>query len=332
MYKFSRKAGCCSLFLYFLVCEKLIVQELRSLALSYPRSFDTFLFGLQQTTMPTTRQPLRERCNVHLNVKTSIPDEVSDNTPTSDEMPSRGRNKNRKDMHGPCTRAPRMPSSFDIQGPHLHPLRFTTIRDLYSLHQLVPSMFISLHHRNSLPHSLITDNGTTFTHIVKITNETPKRKAGTLELIADPKRGLQTLILVVPVPTQVASLYRTKIRNTLGTDQRQSTVLTEHQLLATRDFLSLALPYHSIAHPRDDFPIASADIVRVLITAPGAHGVAADVMTIALCYLTFASEEGAETVLGYIRAEADVPFLWRESLGEGEHVLGPINRVAAMSE
>ncbi|KAG6876493.1 hypothetical protein C0992_012781 [Termitomyces sp. T32_za158] len=148
-------------------------------------------------------------------------------------------------------------------------------------------------------------------------------KAGKYDLRADSKRGLLLLDLVIPAPVvskdKADKGYRTK------------TILTEHQLLVARDFLALALPYYAEAHPRLRVPIYNSysDSMRVLITAPEGEGTAADVMSIAVCYLAWASEQLARTVVECIKTEEEVPMIWRGAIGEDEAV-EEIGRVARL--
>lgn len=278
--------------------------------------------------MPAVRQPLRERCNIQFNVETTIPAEISYDTFVYDEgTPLHECTRYWKpipDVSVPYTRLNKKKLTSSTPsvnvGPHLHPLDVTTMGGLQSLHQLVPYIFVGFHTGKYLPQSLITTDGTAFTHIVKITHETEKRGAGATELQVDVKRGLHSLVLVVPAPSAM--------KNIIG--KRRKSLLSKYQMLTARDFLSLALPYYSEAHPRDDLPATSADSVRILITAPAGVVAASDVMAIAICYLTYASEESAATVFGYIRAEEEVPCVWKESADEGEEAF--IDMVAKMGE
>jgi hypothetical protein len=201
---------------------------------------------------------------------------------------------------------------------------------LQSLHELLPYLFISFHTGKHLPTEVVTEDGAAFTHIVKITHETSKRKAGVVDVGRDMKRGLYTLILVVPA----SAPRRCRGRRVRATSERNTTLLTAYQLLAARDFLSLALPYYSATHPNDvlEGPIGSADRVRVLVTAPAGEGAATDVMSVAACYITFVTEDSAHTVMECIDKEEEVPAIWRDVIGEGENGIRLIDRAAVLGE
>ncbi|RDB16922.1 hypothetical protein Hypma_002390 [Hypsizygus marmoreus] len=278
--------------------------------------------------MPALHQSLRERCNIQLKVETAIPTSVDFDTPLyDDEVFTRGRTRTRKpipDVRVPYAKQkktdPAVASMLTV-GPKLYPVGPAISKDLRSLHELVPYVYVSLHEGMHLPCALVARDGTAFTHIVKITHETEKRPAGAVQLMVAPEQGLYTLVLAVPVPDTSDASKK---------GERTCTILTEYQLLMACDFLALALPYYSAAHPRDDIPVASADRVRVLISAPVGAGASADVMSVAVCYLSFASEEPAETVLGYIKAEEEVLRVWREAVGEGAGGVEFVERVARM--
>jgi hypothetical protein len=281
--------------------------------------------------MPAIRQPLRQRCNVRLNVITAIPPEddlealrhVCDGDPTS-------RSKSHRLV--PDVRVPfsGVAAGKKDPAPRLHPVSASAARRLQSLHELLPYLFISFHTGNHLPNEVVTEDGAAFTHIVKITHETSKRKAGVVDVGTDTKRGLYTLVLVVP--TSAPRRHRGRRVQSFG--ERNATLLTEYQLLAARDFLSLALPYYSETRPNEDLegPVGSADRVRVLVTAPAGDGAAADVMSAAACYITFVSGESAQTVLECIEKEEEVPTLWKDVIGEGEDGIRLLDRAAMIGE
>jgi hypothetical protein len=301
----------------------LILTSLHALAL-------TFFQRLYFSIMPAIRKPLRDRCNVHLKVVTAIPTEESLDTPLhkpKGDVPLRSRKLRRPipDVSVPYSNPVKQ---YAPEGPRLYPVNPRTVRGLQSLHKLVPYLYLAFHEGSQLPQSLVTNDGTAFTHIIKIAHATEQRMAGTVEVKIDPKRGLHSLVLVIPTTPP----HRRGRRRVRSKGERNTTVLTDNQMLAARDFLSLALPYYLEAHPRDDIPTASADVARLLITAPASDGAASDVMSVAVCYLSFASEESVETVLGYVDNEEDIPYAWRDVVGEGEDGVGLLNRIAGLVE
>ena len=283
--------------------------------------------------MPSIRTPLRERCNIQLKVWTSIPTEASDDFPSSDEDGDiffGGRVPYRRGFNAPNK------LSFDITGPALHPLNHLTARGLLSVYKLVPDIFLALHTGKRLPSALTTEYGAAFTHIIHITHPTSTREAGGIHLHHDAPRGLHILTLPVPLPAPANSstgpaVARGRSSRVTSAGTKATTDLTEDQLLAARDFLSLALDFFSVAHPPDELPVnASSDDVRVLITAPVGDGAARNVMSAVLCYLTYTSRKDTETVVGCIKAERGVPVVWRD--GMQREGLGFIERVATMGE
>ncbi|KAG6880871.1 hypothetical protein C0993_003925 [Termitomyces sp. T159_Od127] len=150
-------------------------------------------------------------------------------------------------------------------------------------------------------------------------------QAGKCDLQVDSKRGLLLLDLIIP-----ASIV-SEDEDEKEQDDRTKTILTEHQLLVARDFLALALPYYAEAHPRLHASVCKSysDSVRVLITAPEGEGRATDVMSVAACYLAWASEQPAGTVVDCIKTEEEVPMIWRDAM-RGDEAVGRIGRVARL--
>jgi hypothetical protein len=281
------------------------------------------------------RQPLRQRCNVKLNVFTAItPEKVIETYSDVYKRDTSSQNKSRRpapDVKVPFNEMaagnvnPMIPMT-----PRLHPVSKLAAQSLQSLHELLPYLFVSFCTGGHLPTEVITDDGAAFTHIVKIAHETSQRQAGLAEIGRDVKRGLHTLVLFIPN----SAPQRRGMRGVRNVGKRMTTLLTEYQLLAARDFLSLALPYYSETHPASEVlegPIESADRVRVLITAPAEDGAATDVMSVAVCYITFVSEESAQIVLECIKKEEEVPGTWKDVIGEADGIR-LINYAAVMGE
>ncbi|GLB45074.1 hypothetical protein LshimejAT787_1901520 [Lyophyllum shimeji] len=259
--------------------------------------------------MPAIRKPLRERCNVQLNVKTAIPpsDDI-DSWEWSDldyAAPNHFRTRKVIDVRVPYTKAASRKCA--ARAPVLYPIYTPTTEGLSSLHRLVPYIYVGFYDKH-LPRSIIHH----------------KYKPGHCDLQVDLARGLCVLGLTVPAPDVDEEKPNER--------QRKKTVLTEEQLLLARDFMALALPYYNEAHPRADIPpiAMTADSVRVLVTAPERPGAAVDIMSVVACYLTFASEESAETVVGYVRVEEDVPEVWKEAVPERREAVGLVAKVARL--
>lgn len=272
--------------------------------------------------MPAIRKPLRERRNVQLNVKTAIPPSPDDYYYYYDDdfaRPSRTKTRKACDARIPYTK---VASRKCTTVPRLYHIHTPTTEGLSSLHRLVPYIYVGFHDKH-LPPSIVSDDGALFTHIIKITpaSETHKYKPGHCDLQVDLERGLCCLVLTAPG----------SVRENAKEEPRKKTVLTKEQLLLARDFMALALPYYAEAHPRADIPTTSADNVRVLVTAPEQPAAAADIMSVVACYLTFASEEPAETVVGYIKIEEDVPEVWKGAVA-GREAVGFVAKVARFGE
>ena len=289
--------------------------------------------------MPAIRQPLRQRCNVKLNVITDIPPEdvrlLEDiGRVYEDDVYSRNKYRRRtaRDVSVPFITKKMAAERERPTTPQLHPVSLSAAQRLQSLHELLPYLFVSFHNGDHLPPEVVTEDGAAFTHIIKITHESSKREAGAVDIGRDTKRGLHTLVLVVPTSAPRHHACRGRRVRTAGT--RNTTLLTEYQLLAARDFLSLSLPYYSEVHPTEvlEGPIGPADRVRVLITAPAGEGAAADVMSVATCYITFVSGASAQTVVECIDSEEGVPGCWRDVIGKGEGGMRLIDHAAVMEE
>ncbi|KAF8069979.1 hypothetical protein FPV67DRAFT_995435 [Lyophyllum atratum] len=276
--------------------------------------------------MPAIRQSLRDRCKVQLHVKTAIPASDDDYYYYDDEINKRGRSRMRKytDVCVPYNKASIKKSN--AAQARLYPIDTPTTEGLHQLHRLVPYIYVGFYDAEHLPPSIVSDDGALFTHIVKITHASKTQKPGHCDLQVDIERGLCCLKLVVPGPCP-----ESKAKENTAEGQSRKMVLTEEQLLLARDFLALALPYYAEAHPRDDIPWGSADIVRILIAAPAGEGAAADIMSIVACYLTFASEEPAETVVEYIKVEEDIPKVWTQGV-EGREAVRLIAKIARFGE
>lgn len=250
--------------------------------------------------------------------------------------------------------------------------------DLQSMHEFLPFLFIAFSDGQYTSASLKAAYGIDFSHIVKIaypsllSGDAP----GSIATSVNKKTGVQTLTLTISSPqshsrsSSTGSAYGDSVNTSptrrrlkgrrharTGVSQRMYTLLTEEQLLAVRDFLSLALPYYLEARP-NTMKVPSEN-VAVLITAPGgskpAYGMddwvefglngfghtgygdngsdkggAADVISAIACYLSFASETPVETVLAYIDEEECLGDEWKDAISRDEDGVGFVQTVVNM--
>ena len=269
--------------------------------------------------MPAVRHPLRARCNVSLSVVT---------------CPSASLKPTKVDTHrGRHTTVKRpkhkafAPSTYSNIERSAYPSRERETHTLKSFHTLVDSLSFAFSSGSFAPSTLIlpASLNTRITHFVKIIHATNDLRAGRVRSTYDESSETHTLTLVIPAPTQYRK-YAHRIRD--------FTLLSDEQLISSRDFLSLALPYYLEARgqelPSPISPFTSFsygflreqqsrrnDPVHALITAP--EGSAVDVMSVVACYLSFISEKETSTVLSHI--DEDVEYVapeWRGVVGEGE--------------
>lgn len=248
--------------------------------------------------------------------------------------------------------------------------------DLQCMHEFLPFLFIAFSDGQYTSASLKASYGIDFSHIVKIaypsllSGDAP----GSISTSVNKKTGVQTLTLTISSPqshsrsSSTGSAYGDSVNTSparrrlkgrrharTGVSQRMYTLLTEEQLLAVRDFLSLALPYYLEARP-NTMKVASEN-VAVLITAPGGSkpagtddwdlegfglngfghtgygdngsdkGGAADIISAIACYLSFASETPVETVLAYIDEEECLGDEWKDAISRDEDGVGFVQKV-----
>jgi len=165
--------------------------------------------------------------------------------------------------------------------------------NLQSYCELIPFLSVALSDGLfdpfSVPPPTTSTSAIPFTHFIRVQYSTPLLKPGFAWLDHHLKTSTSVLNLIVPAPKS----------------PKEQTSLSEHQLLLSRDFLSLALPYYCRSEPptwADE--LLSADMAHVLITAPPGPFLGsiessgtADVMSIVTCYLTFASGQEATSVV-----------------------------------
>jgi hypothetical protein len=127
----------------------------------------------------------------------------------------------------------------------------------------------------------------------------------------------ETLQLVVPrVPDSVAA----------EDEDAKSTVLTEDQLVAARDFLFLQ--GHSLNWRQDSSPSEEDEPVRLLITAP--RNRRADALSVALCFLAFTFNCPAERFLRELQARKGCMPVWKNVLDAKG--VAAISRAVAVSK
>ena len=233
--------------------------------------------------MPAIRRPLRMRCNVQLSIVTDDRKVVA---------------KKRQQPHDSSTPTTHLKT---VTIPFSPPLSHSG--HLQSYCELIPFLSIALSDGSFNPYTLRPPTTSTtsivpFTHFIRIQYPIPVLNIhpGLAWSDYNFETGTAVLNLVIPRP-QV---------------RQEQTLLTTNQLLLSRDFLSLALPYYSRSQPptwANMFP--ATDMVHVLITAPpgplGCMGSSStvDVMSVVACYLACAAGESVTTVVKCMDREMD---------------------------
>jgi hypothetical protein len=164
-------------------------------------------------------------------------------------------------------------------------------QDKHYFQGLVPSLFVAFadHGDHDRVKQLQEVCGEAFTHIVSISSEPRNSDTMSMAERTVDVNGTQRLHLAVP-------------RN--DNDDGQ-TILTSSQLLAGRDFLSLAMPrsYH-LPHAPGEYPA----VCILITTSPNRP---TDAMSVAACYLAYESGNTVHTVLECINGEEDIFGTWR---------------------
>jgi len=171
---------------------------------------------------------------------------------------------------------------------------------LTHLHELITSLNIAYCDVDASKSFFRASTGEKFTHIVQVVHS--ESKSGHVQPIYDDDGvGIAVLYLgIPPTPQGIA---------------RDFTLLTVDQLRVARDFLSLALPYRDEVYPDRSALLES----NVLITGSRGTNVAADIISIVLCYLVFMLPDNVETILSGINEKAgDVPPVWKYVIGRKE--------------
>ncbi|KIJ66108.1 hypothetical protein HYDPIDRAFT_44960, partial [Hydnomerulius pinastri MD-312] len=159
------------------------------------------------------------------------------------------------------------------------------------IQEIVRGLFVAFADVDFEAAALRTDENKEFSHVVQVTLLPEKDiTGGRTEETLRYGRCTQKLRLSCP---------------TYGTGAGH-TVLSAPQLLAARDFLSLAMPYTNYKLP--SMPQSHCD-VKLLVVAPTGRTV--DAMSIIACYLAFASGKPAATVMQYINEVEDFDQAWK---------------------
>ncbi|EAU91828.1 hypothetical protein CC1G_04595 [Coprinopsis cinerea okayama7 len=253
--------------------------------------------------MPATtviRAALRQRCKVNLRIYTAL-------SPYIDDLPIYIEDNHLRSLQcakpkGAVAPPKNVQSTFAVRAQINTELSQQTIPripksspfhqfpDFESFYELVPYLSLAFSDGDFTPEIAarfnLSPNTNEFTHFLKIVDAKSPSEAGRTILETDEYTGTQTLTLPIyhhPPPNR----------------RRDYTLLSDRQLLAARDFLSLALPYFSEGRPNLK-KRGSSDMAHVLMTAPKGIGGAVDVMSIAACYLSYASMVDIDTVVEHM--------------------------------
>jgi hypothetical protein len=240
------------------------------------------------------RRSLRERCRVSFTVQT---------TPFNESAETQARiyqtlepRKNNLPRRSVRVRAPTPPIAVEdvFDTPDAGPSDYLTEKS--HLEEIIHGLFVAFADDDFEATALRTYENKEFSHIVQVTLGPEE------EMVAG--RGEETLRY--GIGTQ-------KLRLSCHTDGSGDgpTVLSADQLLAARDFLSLAMPYTNYKLP--SMPKSHCD-VKLLVVAPSDRTV--DAISIIVCYLAFASGKPAATVLQYINEVEEFDAVWKgDTLG-----------------
>ncbi|KAF8885988.1 hypothetical protein BD779DRAFT_1471370 [Infundibulicybe gibba] len=251
--------------------------------------------------MPPVHKPLRVRCNINISVITNI------------ETPFIGHFQARRAL-----------GTIDDQSteflktiiPHQSPIgaQPPAVYNLHALHEFVPQLFIAFA-RGAMPPTVTPPPAVYFTHFVSIAYAAAGMEYGQANMVANKEEGIHILQLTIP---------------RLAVGGLRVTSLTARQLMIARDFVSLALPYYSEAHPYQQY-CGTRDHVRLLISAPDGDGGAIDIMSVVICYLTFASEESIANVMDCVEDEAErMAPEWKNVVQRGIGGLQIIERASTL--
>ncbi|KIK97635.1 hypothetical protein PAXRUDRAFT_135930 [Paxillus rubicundulus Ve08.2h10] len=246
---------------------------------------------------PKPRLSLRERCRVSFTVQTA-PFNESPETQARiyQTLEPRKNNLPRRSVRVRVPTPPPYPIALEdvFDTPDAGPSDYLTEKS--HLEEIIHGLFVAFADDDFEAAALRTYEHREFSHIVQVTLG-PEG-----EVVAG--RGEETLRY--GIGTQ-------KLRLSCPTERSGDgpTVLSSDQLLAARDFLSLAMPYSNYKLPF--MPKSHCD-VKLLVVAPRDRTV--DAISIVVCYLAFASGKPAATVLQYINEVEEFDVVWKgDTLG-----------------
>ncbi|KAJ6516576.1 hypothetical protein C8R47DRAFT_1087750 [Mycena vitilis] len=237
------------------------------------------------------RQPLRDRCNVFLRVST-------------DRMPTSTKSKLPANLSSSAGNTPpTIPADrrSRMSPPPPLPLSPFILVDLPE-EETAPRQFIPYVYLSS-PSSPTTLPAGDWTHAIRVLPASKEHRAGSTSLTEATAGSTQILNLYMPAN---------------GSKNSTGLPLPRRHILVARDFLALALPYYSSAHPAEDFtgpdsPLAldpclfpppaqrcRTDAVRVLLVGPPRA-----LLAIAVTYIAYASECPVAHVMHCVVDEAE---------------------------
>jgi len=265
--------------------------------------------------VPTLRRPLRERCGFTHNLKihTSFAQQARPGPwspkghiqPHRNHLPRRRKGQIKRIVlyEDDSATEPKVQ-----EGPEaLNALPETEGRHLQ---EVVPGLFLEFRPADSSV-DIARAQEERYTHVIDICYPPPGYDSGAVEQAYESR--LQRLRLVLPSTSRPTD------------SQRAGLALTDAQLRMARDFLAQTLPYSGVCASQ----VASQTVphaVRILLSTPARRPT--DAMSIAGCYLSFASGKSVETALRFIDDEDNFLSVWKGEVSEDE--IAKVERVARM--
>ncbi|TFK21938.1 hypothetical protein FA15DRAFT_644892 [Coprinopsis marcescibilis] len=181
--------------------------------------------------------------------------------------------------------------------------------DFDNFHELIPQLSFAYSQGAYTPRSTYSleflPGMNRFTHFVKVVAATKHRKAGDIAIEVDQTTQAHSLFLSVHI--RHSRKRRTRSGRHVRILPRNHTILTHQQLIAARQFISMALPY----------PERLESGSHALVTAPKADGTIADIMSIVVCYLSCASSMPVAEVSNEVDEDMQLrDHGWRSAIGE----------------
>ncbi|KAF9222427.1 hypothetical protein BS17DRAFT_188305 [Gyrodon lividus] len=257
---------------------------------------------------PKPRLSLRERCRVSLTIQTTFNDSTETHARIHQTLGPRKDNIPRRRVRVRAPNPPPDPMSPEDEDDISDAVPSDYLTEKSHIEEVVHGLFVAFADDDFEAAALRTYDDQEFTHIVQVTLGPEKEMTiGKGEETLRYGIGTQKLRLSCP---------------TYGSGEGH-TLLSSDQLLAARDFLSLALPYTNYKFP--SMPKSHCE-VKLLVVAPNDRTV--DAISIIVCYLAFASCKPAATVLQYINEVQDFDGVWKgDTLGlDGMHFVEKVAR------